>query len=634
MTEPQRPDDQTTIEELPATPAFTPPPGPVPDEPAADLASGSAAPRRRGRARLRWLVAIVGVLLVVASSAAIVSLAAGGSPVTSVAMGYVPTTTISYSEARLDLPGDQKQKLGEFLKAAFPGFDDQSQLDVKLDELLDRLTKSATDGKHSWSTEIAPWFGGQVGVAMDPPDLNTLTQVTSVTGTVSSDGTVTNTAATTPGMNKMATLSNGLVVVTIKDRAKAEAWLATVLDQTSTNKSTYNGADLFVDADAHGGRPVAIAVTDKVILCGSEEAVKAAVDTNGSGTFASQDDVKAALATIQGDNVGFSVVRTKASIEASLQMVERAAPGTLGKTQIDDTLVGMIPAWQAQTVRFENDALSFSSASPPWAIGYDASNRASALTSHVPANSVGYAEVRDAGKALSAVLGKLRDLPETKEAFQTFDEAIAVVGGFDAVFGWWGDAAIDVAPVENGAIGLGIVVKPTDAAAASRFFTTLKADIQLAGQSAGLVVRDEDHNGTTITTLDLSGVPGMSPKDLPSGYKAEISWAVNQDIAVIGYGYDFVEAVLDAGPGHSLADDARFKSLVDRVGAENTGLAFVDVAGIRRLLEPLAQHEATPEKWTNYEKEIKPYLEHFDALIAASRKDGSLDRGSGQLTVR
>jgi hypothetical protein len=633
MTEPQRPDDQATIEELPTAPAFTPTSGPVPNHLAADDSTGTTAPRRRRRVGLRWLVAVVGIVLIVASSVAIVVLAAGGAGVTSVAMGYVPTTAVSYAEAKLDLPGDQKQKLGEFLKTAFPGFDDQSQLDVKLDELLDRLTQAATNGKHTWSTEIAPWFGGQVGVAMDPPDPNTLTRVTTVTQTIGSD-VATVSGGTTPGMSRFGSVSNGLIVITIKDRAKAEAWLATVLDQASTNKSAYNGADLYVNADSGSGHPMALAVTDKVILGGSEPDVKAAVDTNGNGTFASQEDVKAALATIKADIVGFAVVRTRASLDASLRMVEQASPGTLGNTQVDDTLLAMVPAWQAESARFESDALSVSSASPPWAIGYDPTNRTSTLTSHVPASSVAYGEVHDVGKALSAILGKLRALPETKEAFQTLDQALAVLGGFDAVFGWWGDTAFDVAPGENGTIGAGLVIKPTDAAAATRFFTTLKADVQLAAQSAGIIVRDEDHNGTTITTLDLSGVQGMSPKDLPAGYKAEISWAVNQDVAVIGYGYDFVEAVLDAGPGHSLADDARFRSLVDRVGADNTGLAFVDVAAMRRLLEPLYQQKATPEKWANYEKEIKPYLEHFDAAISATHRDGSLERGSGQLTVR
>jgi hypothetical protein len=631
MTEPQRPDDQATIEELPATPAFTSPPAPVPTQPAAGGAA--AAPGARRSRRLRWAVAIVGIILVVATSAAIVALAAGGSGVTSVAIGYVPTTAVSYAEARLDLPGDQKQKLGEFLKTGFPGFDDPSQLDVKLDELLDRLTKAATDGKQTWSTDIKPWFGGQVGVAMNPPNPAALTQATSMTETLGSELAMANTGATVPGISRMAAVSDGLAIVTITDRAKAEAWVRTVLDQASTTTSTYNGADLFVDAGTKSGQPVAIAVTDKVILCGSEAGVKAAVDTNGNGTFASQDDVRAALATIHGDNVGFSVVRTRASLEASLQAVEQTAPESSATTQIDEALLNLVPAWGAQSVRFESDALTVSSASPPSGLGLDQSNRASALTGHVPANSVAYAEFHDVGKALSALVGKLRALPETKDAFQSFDQAMALLGGFDGVFGWWGDVAIDVAPASDGTIGAGLVIKPTDAAAASRFFTTVKSDVTLAGKSSGITVRDEDHNGMTITTVDFSGVPGMGAKDLPAGYKPEISWAVTQDIAVVGYGYGWVEAVLDAGPGHSLADDARFSALLGRVGTENTGLGFVDVAGIRRLLEPLAQGAATPEKWTNYVQNIQPYLEHLDALIGASRWDGSLDRGSGQLTV-
>jgi hypothetical protein len=42
----------------------------------------------------------------------------------------------------------------------------------------------------------------------------------------------------------------------------------------------------------------------------------------------------------------------------------------------------------------------------------------------------------------------------------------------------------------------------------------------------------------------------------------------------------------------------------------------------------------TPEKWAEYQKEYKPYLEHFDALIGAVHKDGSVDLGSSQLTVK
>ena len=59
-----------------------------------------------------------------------------------------------------------------------------------------------------------------------------------------------------------------------------------------------------------------------------------------------------------------------------------------------------------------------------------------------------------------------------------------------------------------------------------------------------------------------------------------------KDVVVIGYGQAFVESVLDAGPGPSLADDPRVASLVKRVGEENLGFTFVDIRAIRELFEP------------------------------------------------
>jgi hypothetical protein len=104
-------------------------------------------------------------------------------------------------------------------------------------------------------------------------------------------------------------------------------------------------------------------------------------------------------------------------------------------------------------------------------------------------------------------------------------------------------------------------------------------------------------------------------------------------VAVIGYGRDFVASVLDAGPGHSLADDARFKALLGRVGSENITASFVDIAAIRRLVEPLGKSAAKPDEWAFYEKEIQPYLTPFDAVVSATRKDGSVDRATGEVTV-
>ena len=591
----------------PATPPFEPAPS-LPATrvaPVAETGTFGASATAGGRSKLRWGLAVVGVLVVAAVSFAIVSLI-GGRPATSAAMGYMPSGIVMYSEVRLDLPGDQRAKLASFLKV-FPGFNDQSAIDTKLNELLDRIVRAATKDKQTWTTDIKPWFGGQLAFGAGLPDTALLGSST-------------------------AAANNALAVLTITDRAKAIAWLLKTGDNASINRSTYGDADLFTSAEGSG--TFAIAVNDKVMLGGTTVAVKAAIDGGGKGTFDQNDDVKAALATLDKDYVVLSVVRTRALADGYVKLVSKAQPGILDKTQIDETILGLVPAWQASYGRFEDDAVVMKSVSPSWAIGFDGANRASDVIGHVPAKTIVYLDSHDVGPALTAVLAKFRALPEAKAAFDQFDKAMSILGGSDAVFGWWGDTAVVVSQLDDGTIGGGLVIHPRDAAKADRLLTTLNGFVALGGGSAGVTTRTEDHNGTKITIIDLSAVPGMSSAVLPPGYKPEFAWATNADVTVMGYGRSFVAAVLDAGPGKSLADDSRFKGLLGSIGADNLGMAFFDIAAIRGLLEPLAQATVPGDQWANYVREIQPYLKPLDAVISNIRKDGGLDRSTGKLTAR
>jgi hypothetical protein len=581
-------------------------------------AAGPDGTRPRSRNRLRWGLALLGIAVVVGASALIVSLA-GGRPTPSIALGYMPATTAQYTEVRMDLPGDQRQKLAAFL-ANFPSFKDQTQLEPKLDEVFDRIVSAASDGKQTWTKDIKPWFGGQIAIGMSVPE--PLVQPSASSQPSPELG------ALTPAMSQA---NAALLVVTISDRAKAAAWIASL--GTDLSRSTYNGADLFT-ASTPGGTAGALAITDKVIIAGSVDKVKAAVDGNGQGSLAQDADVKAALGQVDRDYVVFGFMKIRAYTDAILKTASTLDPALLDKTQIDETVVSILPTWQASTARFENDALVTSSTYPSLAIGYDATNRKSTLLDHVPAKSVFYAEAHDVGPALTALLAKFRALPETKAAFAQLDQAMSLVGGYDAVAGWWGDAAVVVTPGADGTIGGGLLVKPRDQAAAERLFTTLRGFLALGGSSTGLNVRTEDHNGTTIVILDFSAAPGMASGSLPPGYKPELAYAVNKDVVVIGYGRDFVASVLDTTSTSSLGADARFKGLVGRVGEENIGLSFVDVTAIRGLIEPLAQGTAPADAWTKYQTDVKPYLEHIDAVISAVRKDGSLDRAQAALTAR
>lgn len=607
MTEQQQPSPvpetppQTAPEAAPWEPAEGIPAARVdrPAESGTFGAPGGEAAGGRGR-RLRWAVAIVGVVLVAAASIVIASLI-GGKPTTSVAMGYMPADVMTYTEFRLDLPGDQRQKLASFMKP-IPGFDDSSQFDTKLNELFDRLLGAASKDQVLWTRDIDPWFGGEVGVGSSVPS----------------------------STSAMATSSAGLFVATVKDRAKAIAWIekAAAATHVTFTRSTHGDADLLLPQSV--GPAFAIGVNDKVLLAGSSAAVNAAIDSGGKGAWIQEDDVEAALATVDKDSVMVGVTRLKKMADAYVALLAEQSPGTLDKTQVDETILGMLPAWFANTGRFENDAFVMTSVGPAGKIGYDTSNHADGVVGHIPASTLLVSSEHDAGPTLTALLAKFRPLPEAKEFFAQFDQAISLLGGFDAVVGWWGDSAVVVSTLGDGSVGGGLVIKPRDAAAADRLANTLAGFVSLGGGSMGVSSRSVDHGGTHVTVVDLSGA-GVN--GLPPGTKPEIAWAANADIAVIGYGEAFVEAVLDAGPGHSLADDARFKGLVERAGTDNIALTFLDIKAVRALLEPLAKASAPADAWSQYTQYIQPYLQPIDALISTGRKDGSNDRGVTIITT-
>ena len=143
MTDPERPTTTT------GTPP-TPPPSAVDgDTTAVPVATTPAEPARAGdrppQSRLRWIAAGGAIALVILVTALAAIVLTSSSP-SSVLLGYVPTDSVAYGEMRLDLPGDQRQKVGQFL-SKFPGFADQAALETKLDEVLDRLISEGSQGK-------------------------------------------------------------------------------------------------------------------------------------------------------------------------------------------------------------------------------------------------------------------------------------------------------------------------------------------------------------------------------------------------------------------------------------------------------------------------------------------------------
>jgi hypothetical protein len=583
------------------------PPAPVafaPAEEAQPVASAPVARSTSGRSRggARWLV--VGLLaVVVAAVAAGATFLLTGSSGASDVLAWTPADSVVYGEARLDLPGDQAAEVATLMQA-FPGFDDQAAFPVKLSEALDELVGKASNGEYSWKTDIEPWFGGQVG------------------GSIGS----------LPKLRDAGS-ARAALLLSVKDATKASAWAQSFVTKHGGTTSTedYNGSTITVVtppadvADKMDGLRGGYVLVGPVLALGDVDSLKAVIDTKGTTGLPSNDQFAAASGAIAGDHLAFSYVDIKTVAASLSSMVPDGSPAA-----ISEAALGALPAWTVQTVRADKSALVMDAAIPHSDLS--GTGTASKLPGLVPSGTLVLAEGHDFGAALKRLRDQLATEAATKDAVKQLDDAFTILGGFDAVTGWAGETGIALTKGTDTITG-GVVAVPTDKAAADRLFNMLKGFIQLGGGQAGLSVSDEDYNGTTITVVDLSGLKGLAG-ELPDGVTLpadlKISYAVTDAVVVLGYGTDFTKAVLDAAAGGpSLANDARFADALTRVGPTRTGLVWVDIAGVRDVVEPLL---SGADK-TTYEADLKPYLEALDYLVETTEPGQPYDRGRVVLHV-
>jgi hypothetical protein len=562
-----------------------------------------------GPNRLRWGIALLVTVLVVAVGAAAVVLLTGQSAPSSIA-GYAPEGSTVYGEVRLDFPGDQKQQLGDFL-SKFPGFQDQSTLDAKIDDVLDRLVRSMSDDRQSWTTNIKPWFGGQMGFA--------------VAQLPSPDGSGE---------------PRGLAILSVTDAAKARAWFDEVTTDLTSTEATHNGVQLVVFGEGDESGAMAIH-NDKTMLVGDEASVRAAIDSGGKTAFASDGAYKQALDALEGEGLGYVFV----DLEAYMTWLEDAAESMPGASAvpIPPMMAELTPDWMLFRLRAQGDALAMEAVVPHVeAASTGSENRASVLAGHVPPSTLLFMDGHDAGAAILKGIELAKQDPDAAAQIKAFEEQVALIGGLDGLIGWWGDAAVVVAGDGGTGVHGGVLVQPKDRADAERLLGVLKAGLQLGGAGSGMSVREEDHNGTTITVFDFGDAAtlgqifgqaaGLPPgTELPEGERAELAIAVTDDVVVLSVGSGFAKAVLDAGAADSLADDAGYQAHIGKVGADNTGSIYVDLAGLREVIERLAA--SSPDALAAYERDVKPYLLPLDALVQATRRDGELDRTISLITV-
>jgi Protein of unknown function (DUF3352) len=582
-------------------PAFAPPAAPGAGGDAVPTAPVAAASRSRGSGgRLRWLGVGALVLVVGGVAAAATMLLTGDSGDPDV-LAWAPADSLVYTELRLDLPGTQQAELAEVM-SAFPGFDDQAAFPMKLNEVLDQLVSSGTDGEQSFSQDIDPWFGRQVSVSVGPLPAS----IDDVSGG-----------------------ARALVLASVTDAAKAQAWADEIVKSgdtpTTTTTETYNGTTITVVTPAAPGeakpmapKEAAYAVVGPVLAVGDLASVKAAIDTGGAQGLNTVKQFQEAETTVSGDRLALSYVDAEGLVDGAKALAGPAASLMPSLPAAADDLT-----WAVSAVRVQDGAFIIETRNPHLeALGRaDPSN--TTLASVLPPTTVFLAEGHDLGETLTMVKDAAATEPEIAEGLTQLDQALQIVGGWEAITGWMGEGGIAVTR-DGEQVGGGIVITPTDATAAGQLFTKLRGLLALAGGQAGITVTDEDYAGTTITTIHLGSLEGVDAFAAPLPADLSISFAATEEVVVLGVGTDFSKAVLDARTGATLAQTERFSESMAQAGTSHSALFWVDVIGLRGLGET----QLSAEDKAEYEADLKPYLEAFDSVIGTFTPGTDLDRGT------
>ena len=531
---------------------------------------------------LRWGTALVVVALIVGVVSVGTVLLASGSA-TSAIEGWIPSGTVIYIEGRADLPGDQRQNVGNTI-AKFPGFKDQASLDAKIDTALDQLLEKSGI---SWTTDLKPWVAGEVGVAVTR-DLLDLA------------------AAARADPSSVKLRDRGvLVLASVKDVAAATAWVAKQVGGTPTTTTYGDGQITTVKRDAMS---VAWAARGTVLLLGPEASVKAALDTKGASPVAASSGFLSAKKAAPSAYLGFGYLDTRSLFDALLATA--GSTGSLPQACLDNALAA-VPDWAAGFARAADGALVMDQVAPvpSGAPASTSKDTPSAIAARLPARTLVAFEGRQAGPALVALWSGIKAGiacdPSQKGVLDQVDTALGAIGGIESLAGWAGDAAVAVTR-DGTTWGGGLAAIATDPASAKRTLGQLKAALALAGGSFGITYTEEAYAAGTIAVVTL---PATSGVDVPA-----LAVTAQGDLFALGT-LDFVKSVLDTAAGGGLAAQPGYSRAVDLAGGAGVMDAYVNITGLREGLEGLMP---AAEK-ARYDEDVKPFLEPFDAVAAVSK---------------
>ena len=544
----------------------------------------------------RWIVA--GFVVAAAIAGTIAAFLILGTKPLPEAYRYLPADSAVVIEVRPELPGDQRQHLANFL-ARFPGFADQSSFSDKLDQVLSRLVGQATDGQVDYWTQIKPLLAGPMvaGVAA---------------GAVAhgADG---------------GKASYGLLVATTDGSATCEG----VFGASTEGEMHREVAIRSVQHD------LSCAVDGRFLLLGDLASVKSGVDARRDHTgLDGSSRFRSAREMLTGDQVALAYV-DGAGLAGTLKELVPVGDAVEG-------LTSMFPDWMIVGLRVEDDALQLEVQSPPKPAAAMASGvptaappATSAFAAMIPADALGFIEAHGAGAHIQRAIARLEAEPDLVDAIEQLTGGLTAVGGVTNVVGWIEDAGVAVIPTGD-SVGAVVLIRGTDAAATAGRLAQLRNLLILGSTGTDITLRDVDHDGVTITSVDIGdldsllGMLGLEPGSLDLGAVSDLSFslAARDDILLLGIGEGVVGRILDTSEAASISTSPAYRRVVELAGRKNDFAAYVALDAILGWAETNLLDDADRETWN---RDLKPYLDPLAGLGGAGI--ATTTGGTGRLVI-
>lgn len=502
---------------------------------------------------LTSLIALVGVAVVG------IYLLLGGAAVDRAA-ALAPASSAFYVNVYLQPSAGQQQQLASVL-ARLPGFEDTAAIDTKVDELAQNLFSQAGV---DYRASVKPWLGNQIAVA--------------------GSGT----------LDEAGNPSEMVVIAAVKDEALAGQAIASIVpDAGAPTEETYQGLTVRTAGDT------TYAIVDGMLVAAeTTDVVHAAIDVaQGRGeALADLPAFTAAMSQLPQDHLAsawFDLQAVSATAVGTEEPTDMAGLSTLSMALLAEEagfrLVGQLPVDPETMGDAVREALT-------------AGAQAARLPDNMPRDTEISLVLFNLRAALERTEAELDD--QSPDAAATIDQLRAL-----AAFGLGIDVDSDLLPLLDGEVGVAlrgvasgtpagaVLLRPTDPAAAAEALDRVVGALESRGSAA-----------------DRAQVAGVEVVTVEVPQVGSVSWAVADELVVLGLTADDVGAVLEAQGGDTLGTGELYRSTFG--GAERRGTElFVDL----NPFIPLAIEQAGE----GMPAEMAGILEHLESfgLTTPTRPD-------------